>query len=83
MDTTSIKHTSFGGTKFWLGLLDDCTDYFISHSLQAKSQVPNKVLDTLQCLKTQNQLTPKYIRCDDAPENHKAEDLCIHSGFNV
>ena len=57
--------------------------HFISHRLQAKSQDPNKVLDTLQCLKTQNQLTPKYIRCDDAPENHKAEDLWIRSGFNV
>ena len=30
IDTTSVRNKSFGGTKFWLGILDDCTDLFIS-----------------------------------------------------
>ena len=39
IDTTSVKRESLGGTKFWLGILDDCTDLFISKFLKNKSQV--------------------------------------------
>ena len=32
---------------------------------------------------TQENITPKYIRCDDAGENRAAEKLCIAHGIKV
>ena len=29
IDISSIKQESFGGTKFWFGMLDECTDLFV------------------------------------------------------
>jgi len=29
IDISSIYSTTFGGTKYWFGMLDDCTDLFI------------------------------------------------------
>jgi hypothetical protein len=50
IDISSIKHESIGGTKFWFGMLDDCTDLFISHSVKAKSHIGKKLVETLQKL---------------------------------
>ena len=38
---------------------------------------------TLQTLQTKYKKTPKYIWCDDAPENHKAEQACIKTSISV
>jgi len=83
IDISSIKHESFGGTKFWFGMLDDCTDLFVSHGLRQKSQLGDKLVFTLQTFKTKHNITPKYIRCDDAGENRKAEEKCIKAGLNI
>jgi hypothetical protein len=74
---------SFGGTKYWFGMLDDHTDLFVSHCLRAKSHLGGRLVQTLKTFKTKLNHTPKYIRCDDAPENHKAEELCMKEGINV
>jgi len=83
IDISSIKAESFGGKKFWLGMLDDCTDCFITKFLTAKSQVGQTVVEVFQELKVRYQIHPKYICCDDAPENHKAEQACLKHGFNI
>ena len=41
------------------------------------------MLQTFKQLKTIAKITPKYVRWDDAPENHKAEQLCLENGFNI
>ena len=76
IDTSSIKGQSYGSSKFWLLMVDDCTDYGISRFLNRKSE-------TVQELKVKHDLIVKYIRCDDAPENRKAEKLCVENGINV
>ena len=83
LDTSSIKAESFGGNKFWIGMLDNCTDLFITKFLIGKKQVGEKVIEVLQELKVRHNISTKFIHCDDAPEHHKAEELCIKHGFNI
>ena len=83
IDISSVKQESFGGTKFWFGMLDDCTDLFISHRLAAKSHLPDKLVETFQTLKTNHNITPKYDCCDNASENVATEKECISHGINV
>ena len=83
IDISSVKGASFGGTKFWFGMLDDCTDLFISHCMRAKSELAENLVLTLQTMITKHEKHPKYIRCDDAGENHKAEKACIKAGNKI
>jgi hypothetical protein len=83
IDISSVKGHSFGGTKFWFGMLDDCTDLFISHSLCTKTSLVESLVLTLQTLQTKHNKIVKYICCDDAPEKHKAETACMKAGISV
>ena len=83
IDISSVKAESYGGTKFWFGMLDDCTDLFLSHCLRTKKSLGETLVMTLQTLQIKYKKTPKYICCDDAPENHKAEEACIKAGISV
>ena len=83
MDISNIKAESLGGKKFWLGILDDSTDLLITKFLRGKSQVGETIVEVLQELKVRHNKAAKYIRCDDAGENHKAEEACWRNGFNV
>ena len=83
IDISNVKRPSFSNTKFWFGMLDDCTDLFISHCLKAKKELGARLVLTLQTMLTKYGKTPKYIRCDDAGENHQPEKACIQAGINI
>ena len=83
IDISSVKGASFGGTKFWFGMLDDCTDLFILYCIRAKSKLAENLVLTLQTMTIKHRKHPKYIRCDDAGENHKAEKACIKAGIKI
>ena len=65
------------------GNLDDCTDFLITKLLSAKSHAGDVIVEVFQELKVKHGIKPKYIRCDDSGENHKAEEACWKNGFNV
>ena len=68
IDITSVRHRSMGGSKFWLGCVDDATDQTWSSFLKQKSDMPKVMMVFLRKMKTRG--TPvKYIRCDNAGEN--------------
>ena len=69
MDITSIAVEDLAGTKFWLGFLDDCTDFFKSYSIKQKSDVKDILPDFIRTLKVSYNKNQKYFRCDDAGEN--------------
>ena len=48
IDITSIAHESFGGTKYWFRMLDDCTDNFFSFGIERKSYIGHKLVQTFE-----------------------------------
>jgi hypothetical protein len=80
IDTSSISTESFGGNKFWILALDDCTDCGFSFFVNAKSKLPEVILTFLKDLRDRLKIKVKYIRCDDAPEHMVLERLCKQEG---
>ena len=54
IDISSVKGASFGGIKFWFGMLDDCIDLIISHCMRAKSELTENLVLTLQTMITKH-----------------------------
>ena len=75
MDLTSIKHKSLGGNKFWLVIVDDATGKVWSIFVKAKSDVPRKMIRFLHGMR-KNKTPVQFIRCDNAGENRKTQELC-------
>ena len=65
MDISSIKSTSYGGSKFWLLVVDYSSDYCWSYFLKAKSEVGEKLLTLLRFLSGKG-VSVQRIRCDNA-----------------
>lgn len=70
IDISSVKHKAYGGSMFWLGMIDDCTNYSKSEFLKKKSQLAKKVMRFLRKLKKRG-INPKKICMDNAGENMK------------
>jgi hypothetical protein len=77
MDLSSIKTTSYGGSKFWLLVVDDKTDYSWSYFLKRKSETKDKICALVLELKTKNGLNVLFIRCDNAGENKTTLTLLL------
>jgi transposase InsO family protein len=83
LDISSIKSKSIGGSKFWLLIVDGCTDMCWSFFLQRKSQTKTVVLQFLKDLRSKSNMTVKKIRCDNAGENKKLQELCDTEGLGI
>ena len=82
MDVSSIKQQSYAGSKFWLLIVDDRTDYCWSYFMKKKCEVGENLLSLMNELKAKGIETTK-IRCDNAGENESAERLLKKNKFNV
>jgi len=84
IDISSIQNKSIGGSKFWLLVLDDATDYCWSIPLKSKDEVSEKMIELIKELKDKHKVQVKTVRCDNAPENKifennaKKERLGLH-----
>ncbi|MGL5934164.1 MAG: hypothetical protein ACRCZI_00925 [Cetobacterium sp.] len=78
IDITSVAYRSLGGSKFWLGCVDDATGQTWSSFLKRKNDVPKVMMSFLRKMKARG--TPvKYIRCDNAGENVDLKNKCQNS----
>ena len=68
IDTSSIKSKSFGGTKFWLLVVDDKSSQTWSYFLKQKSDQVNVMLTFLRQM-SKSKTPVKFIRADNAGEN--------------
>ena len=82
VDISSIRGESYGGTKFWVLVLDDCTDYCWSFFLRNKSDLKYKVVNVIKELNGMDKKV-SFVRCDDAGENKSFEQLCKNLGQGV
>jgi len=83
LDIAGIKYISFGGNKYWVMLLDDCTDFVWSIFVPTKSGMVKPVLQLLKELKATYGLKIKFIRCDNAGENKSLEEACIAHNMEI
>ena len=82
IDISSIKVKSYGGNKFWLLVVDECTDMCWSFFLKKKSDLVPKMLEFITDMRAKGKKGfGKIIRCDNAGENHKLEEFCKKDGF--
>jgi hypothetical protein len=68
LDISSIRDESYGGTCFWVLLVDDYTDYCWSIFLKQKSDLKGEVMTLLTDLKIAG-ISVKSIRCDGSGGN--------------
>ena len=79
IDTSSVsEHTSLGGARFWLAVVDDATGKLWSFLIKKKEDVPREIITLVTRLNDKGRPV-KYIRLDDAGENKKLEALCRYS----
>jgi hypothetical protein len=82
IDISSIKNESFGGSKFWVLIVDDYSDYCWSLFLKCKADLKDKMFKLLTDLKIAG-IEIKYIRCDDSGENKSFYDACRSNGYLI
>jgi transposase InsO family protein len=83
LDISSVKGLSYGNKKFWLLILDDCTEQCWSQFLKWKNQTGKKTITLIKDLKAKHDKIVKYIRCDNPGENLKLEAGCLKEGLGV
>jgi hypothetical protein len=82
-DISSIKNVSFGGTKFWLLIVDDATDMCFSFFLKRKIETAQAIVNLIKDLKEKRGIMVKILRCDNAGENMSAAKLCQDEGLGI
>jgi hypothetical protein len=70
-DISYLKNSSFGGSKFWLLVVDEVTSMVWSYFLRRKSETQKKVLEFILIMKAWDQEMVKFMRCGDSPENKR------------
>jgi hypothetical protein len=74
LDISSSKQKSYGGSQYWLLVVDDCTTRVWSFFLKQKSELPDKVVALIRQL-AKLKFTVKFLRMDNAGENQKLAEL--------
>jgi hypothetical protein len=75
LDISSIRDKRYGGTCFWVLIVDDYTDYCRSIFLKTKGNLKVKVMTLSTDLKIAG-VKVKIIRC-----NHLGENKAFHEEF--
>jgi hypothetical protein len=92
MDISSVQQATYGGSKYWMLVVDEFSDMCWSAFLNAKSELPQRMSELVKRLKTYQQIDVKNIicriqvknvRCDNAGENKKFQKLCEKIGLPI
>ena len=76
MDISSVPHRSIGGTKFWCLVVDNYTNMKWSFFLKTKNKLKDKIIPFLKTVHEKDKVTGQTIRCNNAGENNKVEEIC-------
>ena len=82
MDISSVNHTSLGGSKYMVLIVNDYTKYHWCRFLKKKSEMASETIQIIKKLMLEKDEVKK-IRCDNAGENLTLEKLCLKEGFNI
>ena len=76
MEISSVWHRSISGTKFWCLVVNNYTNMKWSFFLKTKNELKDKIIPFLKTVHEKDKVTVQTIRCDNAGENNKVEELC-------
>jgi hypothetical protein len=74
---------SYSNSKYWLLILDDCSQIIESKCVTAKSHTAKVMVPFIKDLKAKHQITVKYIGCNNAGENKALEKACLTAGLGI
>jgi len=80
---------SFGGSQYWLLVVDNVTDYCFSIFLKSKDQLGSAMIHLIKELKSMHEIIVHKICCDNSGENvafknqAKEEGLGLNFKFTV
>jgi hypothetical protein len=79
-DISSVKATKFGGSKFWLLIVDEFSNMCWSFFLQRKSELPKRMMELIRNLRTFQQIDIEHVccenvRCDDAKKTKLSKNF--------
>jgi hypothetical protein len=83
MDISSVNTHTFGGNKYWLLVIDAFSDMCWSYFLPAKSNLSKQMLYLIKKLNNMQHVNVKFIRCDDAGENHTFQQQSILANLDL
>jgi hypothetical protein len=75
IDISSVKSESRGGSKFWLLVEDEATNFNWSRFLKKKSDLAQEMIKLVKEINIKKKV--KYIRCDNAGEHRTFESEAI------
>jgi transposase InsO family protein len=82
IDLSWTQEPSYGGTMFWLLVMDDFSGYVLSYFLKNKDAVSETIIELIRNLKHQK-TTVRIIRCDNAGEHLTLQDECRALGLGI
>ena len=83
LDITPFNYKSFGGSKNWLLIVDDYSDFCWSYFLKTKDELAEKVVNFIKDLMMRNKIKIECIRLDNAGENKSLNNLCLKEGLGI
>ena len=82
IDSSSMKKESYGGSKFWLCIVYNYTDYCWRLFLTYKADLKDKMFTLFTDLIIAG-IEVKYICCDDSRENKAIYNPCWSNGYLI
>jgi hypothetical protein len=83
IDISCLKNSSFGGSKYWLLIVDEATNMMWSYFLRRNPEASRKVIEFVNELKRNDGNMVKFIRCDNLGENQALKQEMKKKGFNL
>ena len=82
IDISSIKNASYGGSKFWVLIVDTYTDYCWNVFLKNEADLKDKMFTLFTDLKIAG-IDVKYIRCDDSGKSKAFYNACRSTDYLI
>ena len=80
----SVQQKSYGVSKFWLLIVDQCTDMSWSYFSERKSGLATTMIKFIKYLRAKHvKKKSKIIRCDNAGEKKPFEELSKKEGLGI
>jgi len=82
-DISYLRNPSFGGSKYWLLFVDECTSMKWSLFLRRKTDAIRAVVSFVKDLQAGNPDMVKFLRCDNSGENESIRKTFEKEGVKV
>ena len=82
IDISSVKSVSYGGSKFWLHIMDEASEHQWAKFLKRKNELSEVMITHVKHLRSLG-YDVWVIRCDRAGENEKFQKEAEENGFGL